>query len=780
MIIYNMRKPVDCICDSSVGVVGENLVHTQEFYIKGMTDSTIAYTLHLRFADGSVNSVVPDLVRSDEEGTLITWVVKKNDIFVHGCFELQIEGRNSEELVFQTEIAKLYADESLPVENQAYANPNSETLKLRDEIYELNKNISDYELEISEEVLSTKEDSSNKVTSFDPEFSDKTKFPTVRAIIEYLQERYYDFNDTYSTEEIDKMLSEISTDLTQIEPNFANSIDECTDTSKVYVLPDNLIYAYMYEEGQGSIPNFTNQIPISLATDGNVYNGVGYKNDTRLNSSKVEATLSGASVSGYIPVSNGDIVRLVSGLCNTNSANTSTASPGSCNLVLYDSSFTVLSAETLYQFYTDTTDLGFENVEIDDNNYLVKFTINSENAKYLRITFTTNISDTDTQVVTVNEEITYSMSEGGYAWTSTGHAFVPADYEERIIELEEETEDHETRIKILESYESVEGIPSYWSEELETKADAIQKAMENAGRNKSAFLWYTDAHWTAGNSKMSPLLLEYLYKNTPMNKVNFGGDIIGDPSALTHNDVLSAYEWRKAIKDLPNHHSVIGNHDNLHKGRNDSDVANIVYSFLIAPEENADMVMGTDFCYYIDEPCEKTRYLYLDSGRYSLGDNETEFIIETLKNTPNGWHIVVVSHIWFQYTSASEPSVGNMNPYMQKALNLFDAYNARQSGSVTMVSTAKSYDFTSCGGKVEFCIGGHVHIDLDLSSTGGIPVIITASDVNQERSGDEDEDAGILGTITESAVGGIIADYDNNIVTVVGVGRMGERVINLT
>ena len=303
--------------------------------------------------------------------------------------------------------------------------------------------------------------------------------------------------------------------------------------------------------------------------------------------------------------------------------------------------------------------------------------------------------------------------------------------------------------------------------------------METVGRNKSSFLWYTDAHWDAGNSKMSPLLLNYLYKKTSMDKVFFGGDIIGDPTVLTHNTVKHLYdEWRSNLKDLE-HHSVIGNHDNIHKGRNDSDISNIVYSFLIAPEENKHMIMGDDFYYYIDEPCEKTRYLFLDSGRYSLSDDETEFIINTLKNTPNGWHIVVISHIWFQYTSASEPSVGNMNAYMQKALNLFDAYNVRQSGSITMVSNAKSYDFTSCGGKVEFCIGGHIHIDLDLSSTGGIPVIITASDVNQERSSNEEEDCGTLGTITESAVYGIVADYTNNKISVIGVGRGGSRTINI-
>ena len=55
-------------------------------------------------------------------------------------------------------------------------------------------------------------------------------------------------------------------------------------------------------------------------------------------------------------------------------------------------------------------------------------------------------------------------------------------------------------------------IPEYWESEIKTKANAIQKAMEKAGRNKSAFLWYTDAHWVNGNSKVSPKLLNYLYE----------------------------------------------------------------------------------------------------------------------------------------------------------------------------------------------------------------------------------------------------------------------------
>ena len=157
MIIYEMRKPVDCTSGNCVGVTGENLAFTQEFYIRGITDKSISYTLHLRFADGSVNSVTPDLVQTDVQGTKISWIVKKNDIFRHGYFELQIEGRNNAELVFQTEIVRMFADESIPIEDKEYENPNSETLRLRDEIYQLFKEIDELKNEIKENIDFLKE-----------------------------------------------------------------------------------------------------------------------------------------------------------------------------------------------------------------------------------------------------------------------------------------------------------------------------------------------------------------------------------------------------------------------------------------------------------------------------------------------------------------------------------------------------------------------------------------------------------------------------------------------
>lgn len=59
----------------------------------------------------------------------------------------------------------------------------------------------------------------------------------------------------------------------QLKPEFANSIDECEDTTKLYVLPDGYIYGYMAYVTEGeTVPNFTN-----LMDDPNAYIKTGVR-----------------------------------------------------------------------------------------------------------------------------------------------------------------------------------------------------------------------------------------------------------------------------------------------------------------------------------------------------------------------------------------------------------------------------------------------------------------------------------------------------------------------
>ena len=210
MIIYDKRKPKTFDGANCVGITGENLAETQEFLIRGMCDITVDYTIHLRFADGSVNSVIPDSTAIDETGTKLVWKVRKNDIFMHGYFELQLEGRGENGYVFQTQIVTLYADESIPIEDKEYLNPNSETLKLREETQNLldetklcRTEIDKTKKLIEQSDISKKEDNSNKVSD-SSQITDYTRnYPSIK----YLTDNYWDSADSYSSNEVDILLN---------------------------------------------------------------------------------------------------------------------------------------------------------------------------------------------------------------------------------------------------------------------------------------------------------------------------------------------------------------------------------------------------------------------------------------------------------------------------------------------------------------------------------------------------------------------------------------------
>lgn len=210
MIIYDKRKPKTFDGANCVGITGENLAETQEFLIRGMCDITVDYTIHLRFADGSVNSVIPDSTAIDETGTKLVWKVRKNDIFMHGYFELQLEGKGENGYVFQTQIVTLYADESIPIEDKEYLNPNSETLKLREETQKLldETKLCQTEIDktkklIEQSDITKKEDNLNKVSD-SSQITDYTRnYPSIK----YLEAYYLPASKSYGRDELDGMFA---------------------------------------------------------------------------------------------------------------------------------------------------------------------------------------------------------------------------------------------------------------------------------------------------------------------------------------------------------------------------------------------------------------------------------------------------------------------------------------------------------------------------------------------------------------------------------------------
>lgn len=247
----------------------------------------------------------------------------------------------------------------------------------------------------------------------------------------------------------------------QLKPEFAESkewLDENGDQSKMYVLPDGFIYAYMLTEKEvESGGGYTNLLPTATDTDrktiyGGDYNGDGvndgYKTQTRLSGSSGSTGTANAPMcaSGFIPAKDGDVIR-IKGMYGTSGTSSYVISYNSANTRIANKGID----QTSDNKWSTSSTWGATVDQADDN--LITFTLSSAN-------FGTGIDairicgdmTSGNVIVTVNEEI----KEGGgteiiieEGWASTGHAFVPADYEDRIVELEKKTIRHTAEIAEL-------------------------------------------------------------------------------------------------------------------------------------------------------------------------------------------------------------------------------------------------------------------------------------------------------------------------------------------
>ena len=258
--------------------------------------------------------------------------------------------------------------------------------------------------------------------------------------------------DYFTEEEIEEIKSDVTvhTDAYivselakrgQLEPEFAQSKDECTDKTKLYVLPDGYIYAYMKIEGEATSGWSENLVPTSIDTDGSIFNGTGYKDTTRLNSSGVVTSQANSTSIGFIPAKKGDKFQ-ISGVRFASSA----AGGVYGYVAIYDSSKTKLQSVSVDAFAGNQSAYGFTIAPLRTSGtadpaepVVVDFAKAPDDTAFVR--FSSSIAGVNgvyptqsgAQMVVQKWVETSGVSEG---WFSTGHAFVPADYESRIIVLE--------------------------------------------------------------------------------------------------------------------------------------------------------------------------------------------------------------------------------------------------------------------------------------------------------------------------------------------------------
>lgn len=322
-------------------------------------------------------------------------------------------------------------------------------------------------------------------------------------------------------------------------------------------------------------------------------------------------------------------------------------------------------------------------------------------------------------------------------------------------------------------------VPEYWQEHLVEKEKMAEAAISEAEDDYVAFVFFTDTHW-GKNMKKSPSLIRHITDYTPISDVIFGGDVVTTHATNLVSPMETGKDFQASFGFLgTNFHCLYGNHDNNSDSQPNKTEYHLsdeqVYSFL--QSQMTDVVYGDYFNFYYDKPLSKTRIICLDTGRYYYSQfrnklpDTVSFAIEALSSVPEGWHVIMASHIWCSDKKGSDGSfIQFIDPFIKPILKVFDDYNARLAGSYSYNKQTVPYDFTGASAKIEFCIGGHTHANFTTASDGGIPVIIVISDYSKVPE---------VGTVREQSVTQVIADYKNRKLSLLVVGRGGDRAIEL-
>ncbi len=231
----------------------------------------------------------------------------------------------------------------------------------------------------------------------------------------------------------------------QLQPEYANSIEECTDTTKLYVLPDGFIYAYATATTTG-------------AAYTNIFDNIDHKINTRWSHSGRNYSTSSATghvATAKFPVKDGDIIRI-----NKPSL---PHFDGYARVHYFKSDGYYVNGhvDSALRLYTQITETdGISSWEVgtayntpNDPTSGVKRLAGAADIVEALIVInvsSTTITEDDVSdiIITVNQPIEESTTTTSQ-WINTGHAFVPADYEDRIIALETKSAKNAAAIEAL-------------------------------------------------------------------------------------------------------------------------------------------------------------------------------------------------------------------------------------------------------------------------------------------------------------------------------------------
>lgn len=335
----------------------------------------------------------------------------------------------------------------------------------------------------------------------------------------------------------------------------------------------------------------------------------------------------------------------------------------------------------------------------------------------------------------------------------------------------------EDRVTKLE--EKSQSLPSYYADYMVEKNALVNTKMDSIS-NCLAFVFFTDSHINS-NKLRSPKMIYSILKNTSIKDVICGGDVIsayGD-----HNRIVRDCEIYKESYGFAKPYYVRGNHDNYAKVTENATTGviepnSMVINRFIRPYHDDINIENGKTYYYFDRPLNKVRFISIDTNEiisettgtsgefqpsYSITQEQIDWFVNTLKNTPNGYKIVLLSH---------SPINNNLLWSFDEALifgDIVEAFNNKASINKTdNYAHVVNTDFSNTNGKVILSISGHGHVDDSFVSDSGCVYYEVNCDTFLNNGGSPYER--IAGTVSEQSFDVVIINVDNGDIHTVRYG----------
>ena len=291
---------------------------------------------------------------------------------------------------------------------------------------------------------------------------------------------------------------------------------------------------------------------------------------------------------------------------------------------------------------------------------------------------------------------------------------------ERIDKLEEDIE----RLK-----EDGNFLPSYYKQHLESKIKDIQKKDLLYNMQGDTFAFITDTH-IVENANNSTILLKEIVKNTNVNFILDGGDVLTQDS---HDIAIS--QSREHIKDMVNkfgdkYKFTPGNHDDNRYLSSDKFLNNEVYSLYAKHLEESNVnefyISDNKISYYFDNKKQKIRYICLDSNSGMINTNQSAWLANTALNfSESGWSVVIFTH-WMFEENASGVNEFTNTASVDILSNILNAFI--NGGTYNRSDLGIDINYSNKQGNCCVIICGHTHKDDSMTTKDGIQVICTTCD----------------------------------------------------